>query len=449
MFKKLCIFGTCLLSACTSIQFQPVETITQITPDQGYRVKNIIEQHQDGHLIILMLSGGGSRAAALGYGVLEQFKQTPVGHSSLNATLLDHIDLVFGVSGGSVLATYFSLTGKEVVPHFEENFLKKDFESQLTSQFFSFANLPKLTSAQYGRGDLLQEQLNLALYKGKTFDVLAKERKGPFALVSATDMSLGQKVIFTQEFFDGLCLNLSDFEIARAVASSSAVPLIFSPITLNNNAGNCGYHPPEVTKMVTAIDVDTLKSKNVEEIKTTLASYQNSRNRPFIHLVDGGLTDNLGLAAFTDIYDLIGREGMYNTALAAKLKRIVIISVNAQNEVTSEIDQSADIPKTLDVVNTIVNVPIDRNTQTTLRRFREFTDEWNKMMQTQAKNKQVELYFISLGLKDLPESELKREVLNINTSFYLSNNAVNQLKQAAQILLRNSKEYQALLKVLD
>lgn len=140
---------------------------------------------------------------------------------------------------------------------------------------------------------------------------------------------------------------------------------------------------------------------------------------------------------------------MYNTALAAKLKRIVIISVNAQNEVTSEIDQSADIPKTLDVVNTIVNVPIDRNTQTTLRRFREFTDEWNKMMQTQAKNKQVELHFISLGLKDLPESELKREVLNINTSFYLSNNAVNQLKQAAQILLRNSKEYQALLKVLD
>lgn len=428
--------------------FQPVETISQITPNQGYRAKNIIEKHQDGDLIILMLSGGGSRAAALGYGVLEQFKQTKIGTNPLKASLLDNIDLVFGVSGGSVLATYFSLEGKDVVPKFEDKFLKNDFESQLTSQFFSLANLPKLTSEQYGRGDLLQEQLNLALYKGKTFGYLANHRKGPFVIVSATDMSLGQKVIFTQEFFDGLCLNLSDVEIARAVASSSSVPLIFSPLTFNNNGGRCNYHPPEITKMVTAITANTQKSKNVEEMRETLASYQDSQKRPFLHLVDGGLTDNLGLSAFTDSYDLIGKEGLYKTALATKLKRIVIISMNAQNEVTSEIDQSANIPQTRDVVNTIVNVPIDRNTQTTLRRFRELADEWNKMMLKQPADKRVELHFVSIALKDLPESPLKQEVLNINTSFYLPNKDINKLKQAAQILLQNSKEYQRLLEAL-
>lgn len=428
--------------------FQPVETISQITPHQGYRAKNIIEKHQDGDLIILMLSGGGSRAAALGYGVLEQFKQTKIGTNPLKASLLDNIDLVFGVSGGSVLATYFSLEGKDVVPKFEDKFLKTDFQSQLTSQIFSFSNLPKLTSDQYGRGDLLQEQLNLALYKGKTFGYLANHRKGPFVIVSATDMSLGQKVIFTQEFFDGLCLNLSDVEVARAVASSSSVPLIFSPLTFNNNGGRCNYHPPEITKMVTAITANTQKSKNVEEMRETLASYQDSQKRPFLHLVDGGLTDNLGLSAFTDSYDLIGKEGLYKTALATKLKRIVIISVNAQNEVTSEIDQSANIPKTMDVVNTIVNVPIDRNTQTTLRRFRELTDEWNKTMLKQPADKRVELHFVSIGLKDLPESPLKQEVLNINTSFYLPNKDINKLKQAAQILLQNSKEYQGLLEAL-
>lgn len=449
MLKKiLTTISVLLLSACNSMLFQPVETISQITLNQGYRAKNIIEKHQDGDLIILMLSGGGSRAAALGYGVLEQFKRTKIGTDPSKESLLDSVDLVFGVSGGSVLATYFSLEGKDVVPKFEDKFLKNDFESQLTSQFFSLANLPKLTSEQYGRGDLLQEQLNLALYKGKTFGYLANHRKGPFVIVSATDMSLGQKVIFTQEFFDGLCLNLSDVEIARAVASSSSVPLIFSPLTFNNNGGRCNYHPPEITKMVTAITVDMQKSKNVEEVREVLASYQDSQKRPFLHLVDGGLTDNLGLSAFTDSYDLMGKEGLYKTALATKLKRIAIISVNAQNEVTSEIDQSANIPQTRDVVNTIVNVPIDRNTQTTLRRFRELTDEWNKMMLKQPQNKRVALHFVSIGLKDLPESELKNEVLNINTSFYLPTKEVNKLKQAAQILLNNSKEYQTLLESL-
>lgn len=449
MLKKiLTTISVLLLSACNSMLFQPVETISQITPNQGYRTKNIIEKHQDGDLIILMLSGGGSRAATLGYGVLEQFKQTKIGTNPFKESLLDNIDLVFGVSGGSVLATYFSLEGKDVVPKFEDKFLKTDFQSQLTSQIFSFSNLPKLTSDQYGRGDLLQEQLNLALYKGKTFGYLANHRKGPFVIVSATDMSLGQKVIFTQEFFDGLCLNLSDVEVARAVASSSSVPLIFSPLTFNNNGGRCNYHPPEITKMVTAITANTQKSKNIEEMRETLASYQDSQKRPFLHLVDGGLTDNLGLSVFTDSYDLIGKEGLYKTALATKLKRIVIISVNAQNEVTSEIDQSANIPQTRDVVNTIVNVPIDRNTQTTLRRFRELADEWNKMMLKQPADKRVELHFVSIALKDLPESPLKQEVLNINTSFYLPNKDINKLKQAAQILLQNSKEYQRLLEAL-
>lgn len=449
MLKKiLTTISVLLLSACNSMLFQPVETISQITSNQGYRAKNIIEKHQDGNLIILMLSGGGSRAAALGYGVLEQFKQTKIGTNPLKTSLLDNIDLVFGVSGGSVLATYFSLEGKDVVPKFEDKFLKTDFQSQLTSQIFSFSNLPKLTSDQYGRGDLLQEQLNLALYKGKTFGYLAHHRKGPFVIVSATDMSLGQKVIFTQEFFDGLCLNLSNVELARAVASSSSVPLIFSPLTFNNNSGRCNYHPPEITKMVTAITANTQKSKNVKEMQETLASYQDSKKRPFLHLVDGGLTDNLGLSAFTDSYDLIGKEGLYKTALATKLKRIVIISVNAQNEVTSEIDQSANIPQTRDVVNTIVNVPIDRNTQTTLRRFRELADEWNKMMLKQPADKRVELHFVSIGLRDLPESPLKQEVLNINTSFYLPNKDINKLKQATRILLQNSKEYQGVLEAL-
>ena len=411
-------------------------------------MKDVIKQ-QDSNLILLMFSGGGSRAAALGYGVLEQFKHTPVKSGRQAGNLLENIDLVYGVSGGSLLAAYFALQGADVIPKFENDFLKKNFQSEVINQILSFSNLPRLTSPQFGRGDLLQEQLNLALYRNATFADLAHKRKGPFAVISATDMNIGQKITFTQEFFDGLCLNLNDLEIARAVAASSSVPLIFSPLTLNNNGGNCNYTIPELAILEASESDGGLKSKNIEEVKNILSLYQNSKERPFIHLVDGGLTDNLGLSSLTDIYDVMGQEKIYRKALESGLKRIVVINVNAQNEVTSEIDQSADVPGVTDVVNTIINVPIDRNTQITLRRFREFAEQWNKNMRKIPAPDRVELHFVSLSLKDLPESPLRKEVLNISTSFYLPASDINKLKRAAQILLENSTEYRTMLKALQ
>ncbi len=448
MKNALILLCSVLLSACSLVTYQPVETISRVDPQAGYRTQTAL-QKDDGNLIVLVFSGGGSRAAALGYGILEEFKRTPVRRSNQGDTLLDNIDLVYGVSGGSVLATYFSLEGRDVVPKFEENFLKKDFQHEIISQIFSLSNLPRLTSPQFGRSDLLQEQFNLALYKKKTFGDLATHRKGPFAIISATDMNVGQKVTFTQEFFDGLCLNLSDMEIARAVAASSAVPLVFSPLTLNNNAGNCHFSSEALEQVIAANKGELARTKNIDELKATLSLYGDSRERPYIHLVDGGLTDNLGLAGLVDIYDVAGQELMYRKAIASGLKRIVVINVNAQNEVSNEIDKSADVPTAAYVINTVINVPIDRNTQTTLRRFREFTDSWNLFMQKVPAEKRVELHFVSLGLKDLPESPLKKEVLNISTSFYLPRSDVNKLKQAAQLLLRNSTEYRATLKALQ
>lgn len=449
MLKKSVAFITILyLSACNLATYQPLQTIEQLNPQSGYRMKDVIKQ-QDSNLILLMFSGGGSRAAALGYGVLEQFKHTPVKSGRQAGNLLENIDLVYGVSGGSLLAAYFALQGADVIPKFENDFLKKNFQSEVINQILSFSNLPRLTSPQFGRGDLLQEQLNLALYRNATFADLAHKRKGPFAVISATDMNIGQKITFTQEFFDGLCLNLNDLEIARAVAASSSVPLIFSPLTLNNNGGNCNYTIPELAILEASESDGGLKSKNIEEVKNILSLYQNSKERPFIHLVDGGLTDNLGLSSLTDIYDVMGQEKIYRKALESGLKRIVVINVNAQNEVTSEIDQSADVPGVTDVVNTIINVPIDRNTQITLRRFREFAEQWNKNMRKIPAPDRVELHFVSLSLKDLPESPLRKEVLNISTSFYLPASDVNKLKRAAQILLENSTEYRTMLKALQ
>ena len=176
---------TCLLTACGSVQYQPLATIDHIDHSRGYRLQNLFQNNQDDDLLlVLLISGGGSRAAAFGYGVLEVLAATPITGHGKTATMLEKTDLVHGVSGGSVLATYLALHGKETVPRFEREFLRQNLQSTVLRQLFSLANLPRLTSPQYGRGDLLAEELDRLLYHGATFADLATRRKGPFALIA-------------------------------------------------------------------------------------------------------------------------------------------------------------------------------------------------------------------------------------------------------------------------
>ena len=437
-----------LLTACHSILYQPAKTLTQIDPEKGYRLEKTMQQAlEKENLVIVTFSGGGSRAASLGYGVLEQFQQATIRPTERGDTLLQNIDVVYGVSGGSVLAAYLALEGQETIPKFKEFFLKKNFQKKVINEVFSLSNVPRLTSPQFGRSDLLQEQLNLALYHGKTFADLARKRKGPFAVINATDMTAEQKVSFTQDFFDWLCVDLNDIEIARAVAASSAVPLIFSPITLNNHAGFCHAESKKAFLMQTQPG-NHLLLNNFNAMQKRLARYQDSVEQPYLHLVDGGLTDNLGLASLLDMSNLLSVRKLYAELKKSALRHVVVVSVNAQNERTSHIDKSADVPGVRDVVNTVINVPIDKATESTVQYSQKFANQWNAYAKRQREAK-IKVYFVNVSLKDLPEGQLKKDVLNIGTSFYLPESDVDKLREAAKILLMQSKEYHAALKALQ
>lgn len=446
--RTLLASSMALLTACHSILYQPAKTLSQIDPEKGYRLEKTMQQAlEKENLVIVTFSGGGSRAASLGYGVLEQFQQVTIRPTERGDTLLQNIDVVYGVSGGSVLAAYLALEGQETIPKFKAFFLKKNFQKKVINEVFSLSNVPRLTSPQFGRSDLLQEQLNLALYNGKTFADLARKRKGPFAVINATDMTAEQKVSFTQDFFDWLCVDLNDIEIARAVAASSAVPLIFSPITLNNHAGFCHAESKKAFLMQTQPG-NRLLLNNFNAMQKRLARYQDSVEQPYLHLVDGGLTDNLGLASLLDMSNLLSMRKLYSELKKSHLRHIIVVSVNAQNERTSHIDKSADVPGVREVVNTVINVPIDKATESTVQYSQKFANQWNAYAKRQREAK-IKVYFVNVSLKDLPEGQLKKDVLNIGTSFYLPESDVDKLREAAKILLMQSKEYHAALKALQ
>lgn len=382
-FKSaLSLLSAALLSACSLVKYQPVAGIDTVDLQRGYRFETSRLQHhdEDDTLIVLMFSGGGTRAAALGYGVLEQLHKQQVTIGGKKQSLMSNVDVVVGVSGGSVLAAYFALKGEETIPLFYKRFLHQNFQRQVVKQAFSMSNLPRLASPEYGRGDLLQEQFENYLFGKTTFRDLEKNAKGPFAIISATDMGIGERFNFTQEYFDPMCIE-------------------------------------------------------------RFQKYSDSKNRPYIHLIDGGLTDNLGMRSLLDMTEMYPEKILTHKIKQNKIRHIVVINVNAQNEVSSNLDKSAAVPGFRDVVSAIVNIPIDQHSQESLRRFRAFVDQWNKDKQ----NEDIYFSFVSLSLKDLPPSQLRDKVLNIPTSFYLPPEDVDNLRTAAAELMKQSLDYRNLL----
>ena len=158
--------------------------------------------------------------------------------------LLDEVDLISGVSGGSFTAAYYGLFGDRTFQDFEQKFLKKNIQGELRNQIlFNPANWSRLFSPYFDRSDLAAEYYDKNVFEGATFADLARS-PGPMILINATDMVYGTRLTFIQDAFDIICSDLSAFPVARACAASSAVPILLTPITLKNYAGSCDFVPP-------------------------------------------------------------------------------------------------------------------------------------------------------------------------------------------------------------
>ncbi len=90
-----------VLMACTT-HYTVNSNITTVKSVERYSLRNQAEsQKSDELLLILTFSGGGTRAAALSYGVLQTLADTQVAVGGKQLRLLDEVDVISSVSGGS------------------------------------------------------------------------------------------------------------------------------------------------------------------------------------------------------------------------------------------------------------------------------------------------------------------------------------------------------------
>src|SRR5713226_5721221 len=94
--------------------------------------------------ILLFFSGGGKRAAALSYGVLSELAATTAPISGRDQRLLDQVEVISSVSGGSFTAAYYCLYHDRIFTDFEPRFLKHNVNAALLGRLFTPTHWPAL-----------------------------------------------------------------------------------------------------------------------------------------------------------------------------------------------------------------------------------------------------------------------------------------------------------------
>ncbi|HSN38893.1 MAG TPA: patatin-like phospholipase family protein [Burkholderiales bacterium] len=443
------LFAALLFAGCAHY---PVNArLDRHDPGYGYRFANLSSaDNSDSLLVVVTFSGGGTRAAALAYGVLEQLAKTGISWEGRQKRLLDEVDMISSVSGGSYTAAYYALYRDRIFEDFESAFLKRNVQAEITRKILAPFNLIKVTGPTFGRIDLVAEYLDDEFFRGGTYGDLMRTGRRPFIVINASDMSLGTRFEFTQDQFDLLCSDLSQYPLARAVAASSALPVVLSPLTLRNYGGQCGYAEPEwVGAALENRSASARRFYKAAEVR----SYLDSVARPFVHLLDGGITDNLGLRGMLDRAILHeGPLGLAQSLGVKEIRKAVLITVSAETGPDLSRDRSESVPTVSQVPTAIKDVSINRYSFETTELLKSSFDEWAKQMREHrpagAENG-FNFYLIEVTFDALQDSAERGYFSGIPTSFNLPAETVDRLRQVAARLISESGDYQRLMRDLS
>ena len=433
-----------LASGCSS--FPITDQLEKGDTGKGYRWDRLEANGNDDELfVVLTFSGGGTRAAAFSYGVLEELRKTTVTINGEPRNLLKEVDLISSISGGSFTAAYYGLRGDEIFQEggrFQRNFLYRDVQGELIGSLFNPYNWLRLASPTFGRIELATELYQELLFDDATFRDLERQARKPYLMINATDMTKGSGFTFVQPQFDPLCADLATVPIARAVAASSNFPIAFTPLTLNSYPGSCNYTEPSWVKLaLNDLDVNPRRYYSARLLRT----YQE-KNRDYIHLLDGGVADNIGLRGpLTSLTSGDVSPSILNKLNNEQIKKLVVIVVDAKNETPNPADQSPSAPDLPAVVNAIATVPLDNYSFDTLELLQKELRTRDANQRTQPDLLQVEMYRIYIGFDQIKDEAKRGRFFSMATAFDLPKEQVDALRRMGAELLRQSPCLKALL----
>jgi NTE family protein len=418
-------------------------------PTKAYTFANRLPHNSPRLFVVLTFSGGGTRAAAFTLGVLEKLAATRIAVDGEPRRLLDEVDVITAVSGGSFTAAYYGLFGERVFSEFPQRFLYRDVQAEMLSAVLSPGQLASMTGSEYNRTDAVADYLGHELFDRRTFADLSADGRRPYVILNATDLNTGATFSFTQMQFDYLCSDLSAYPVARAVMASATVPFLFAPITLRNHPGPCpGRSPAWVAK--------ALAERNPADRRfhaaTALASYADPEAVPWVRLVDGGIIDNLGVrGSIMSEVNHYGRvlemAGAFSPKALAEVEHVLVIASNTQAISGRDWLVAADDPGLLDTAEAIADATNNLlNAETTLLAQQGF-DMWAANVNAgrcEACPK-VSVDFAVLSFDHLADAAARERFRTTPTSFRLDPATVDDLRALPARMLDDSPQYHSFL----
>ena len=256
-------FAAALLSSLAACSIFPYDQGTranrpsdvQVVATRGSEQVSPAELSEPRVFIGVAMSGGGSRAANFSAAVLLELERVGV---------LQHSTAISSVSGGSLTAAYYGLYGGDPQRWNEariRDVLRSDLQSEWLLRWFYPQNFVRFWFTPFDRSDIMKSVIDDELFDGRKaeFSEMNNSTRLPRILINASNLT-GGNFVFTDEMFrDQLKSRLDNYPVAHAVMASAAFPGAFNNVTLEN--------------------------------------YGNLERKSYVHLIDAGPTDNLGVKA--------------------------------------------------------------------------------------------------------------------------------------------------------
>lgn len=411
---------------------------------------------ENGNVVALSFSGGGTRAAAFSFGVLEELARTPSPGGGRD--LLDHVGMVSGVSGGAISASYFGLKGRAALADFRRQFLTQDLMAQLNTDV-TLVNIGRALGGGANTDETLRRWLDAHLYHGATFgDLIARGR--PITLINATDIYNRTPFLFAPQTFLALCSDLDHYPLAAGVAASAAVPGAFAPVVVEAFPDRCQTPlPPEIAR---AADNPT-GSPLTHSFAQSLMRVRNGGVK-YVKLLDGGLVDNYGLSGITIALGLSGTPtGPLQPREAVNMRRLLFLVVDSGRSPSGNWTQTVEGPTGKDLIAAVVDATIDANTRSSYAAFEASMKNWREdLVRWRCSLKPAEVaklrghggpwnchdvkFLIGRVSFDQFDADRFKRLNAVPTSFTLPPDMVDELRRAGADALRSNPTFQAFLR---
>lgn len=448
----LCMAG-CQTSQVAMNQPLPTDAAGAPVYRPGYTLLGMLHGPRAEILLALAFSGGGKRSAALAYGALRGLRAITVVENGQRRPLLDDVDYIASVSGGSFPATYYGLYRDEIFKSFETEFLKRDVNAFIWGIYLLPWNWEWLINPLFGTNDAMAGVYDRLIYHGATYADLEKQGL-PMISVNATDIAGGTPFSFTQANFDLLCSDLSSFPVSRAVAASAGFPILFTPITLTSRRSGClaypppGAPPPGWQKDAATLSRATVLARNAER--------QMDPNRTqFVHLMDGGISDNLALRSLSNALVVLDDNDAEVRRLANLTRRVIVISVDGQSSLDPTLGQRRVVSGIGQIISAVSGTQIDAYSFETLlladQQVKELTQkiqrircETGKVIAGHACD-DVKGALIQVSLSGIADDATRQRLQAIPTSLTIPDTDVDALVHQGETMIQTNPVLQSLI----